>query len=258
MDGAELARCFHDDVVKPLLRTRWPAMRYAAARLGSGSDVLGLDDDMSRDHDWGLRLTLLVDADRTTAVDDLLEGELPATYRGWPTRTLTTWDPVVRHRIEVATAGGFAASRLGIELSPSWDAVDWLSLTGQSLLEVTAGQVFVDTVGLLTELRERLGWYPPDVWRYVVAADWHRIGQELPFVGRAGARGDDVGSRVLTARLARIAMHLALLLRHRCGRRTRSGSARRSRHRPAAMRLARRCGWRCRQTRGRNGSEDSR
>jgi hypothetical protein len=34
---------------------------YAVGRLGSGSDVLGFDDAISRDHDWGCRLTLLVD-----------------------------------------------------------------------------------------------------------------------------------------------------------------------------------------------------
>jgi hypothetical protein len=46
--GAELARRFFTEVVEPLLSQRAPALRYAAARLGSGSDVLGLDDGMSR------------------------------------------------------------------------------------------------------------------------------------------------------------------------------------------------------------------
>jgi hypothetical protein len=69
--GAELARRFFAGVVEPLLSRAVPGLRYAAARLGSGSDVLGLDDAMSRDHDWGCRLTLLVDEeilDRLTAI----------------------------------------------------------------------------------------------------------------------------------------------------------------------------------------------
>jgi len=60
LPGAELAAAFHREVVGPLLARELPRLRYAAARLGSGSDVLGLDDAMSRDHDWGCRLTLLV------------------------------------------------------------------------------------------------------------------------------------------------------------------------------------------------------
>ncbi len=59
LPGAELARRFFTDVVEPLLTQTVPGLKFAAARLGSGSDVLGLDDEMRRDHDWGCRLTLL-------------------------------------------------------------------------------------------------------------------------------------------------------------------------------------------------------
>ena len=62
LSGTELARRFYTHAVAPLLRKAMPGLGYAAARLGSGSDVLGLDDATSRDHDWGCRLTLLVDA----------------------------------------------------------------------------------------------------------------------------------------------------------------------------------------------------
>src|SRR6516162_9588596 len=79
MPGGELARGFHADVVGPLLARAMPGLRYAAGRLGSGSDVLGFDDAMSRDHDWGCRLTLLVDEPDRAAVPQvrrLLEREL--------------------------------------------------------------------------------------------------------------------------------------------------------------------------------------
>jgi len=213
--GLGLARRYYEEVVAPLLAARWPGLPYACARLGSGSDVVALDDAVSRDHDWGLRLTLLVDRNHVDAIRQHLEQALPQTYRGWPTRFGTTWDPVVHHRVEVATAEDFVASRLGVTVDRQWDALDWLGLTGQSLLEVTAGEVFADSLGAVSEIRSLLAWYPADVWRYVVATDWHRIGQELPFVGRAGSRGDDLGSRVLTAHLVRVAMHLGFMLERR-------------------------------------------
>ena len=93
--GAELARSFFSGVVEPLLDRALPGLAYAAARLGSGSDVLGLDDAMSRDHDWGCRLTLLVDeAGRASIphVSLLLERELPKSYRGFPVRFPMTQD----------------------------------------------------------------------------------------------------------------------------------------------------------------------
>ena len=48
--------------------------------------------------------------------------------------------------------------------------LDWLVLTGQSVLEVTAGPVFTDRTAELSRVRATLAWYPPDIERYVLAA----------------------------------------------------------------------------------------
>jgi hypothetical protein len=61
--------------------------------------------------------------------------------------------------------------------------LDWLSVTGQSVLEVTAGPVFTDRTRTLAAVRTMLAWYPPDVERYVLAAGWQRLCQLLPVVG---------------------------------------------------------------------------
>jgi hypothetical protein len=148
-------------------------------------------------------------------VDAHLDLVLPDTFDGYPIRFATTWDPRVRHRVQVGTVDTFVASRIGLTASGSLSVTEWLSLTGQGVLEVTAGPVFVDTVGELTAVRERLAWYPDDLWAYVVATDWARLGQELPFIGRAAERGDDLGSRVVAARLVGVAMHLAHLIERR-------------------------------------------
>jgi len=213
--GAELSRSYFEQVVEPIVRGRWPGMPCAAARLGSGSDVLGLDDTMSRDHDWGLRLNLLVPAEATTAVDEHLDAHLPRAFAGHPTRFATTWDPVARHRVQVETARELAVSRLGVDPGGDLDVDDWLSLTGQAVLEVTCGEVFADDAGELDGIRQRLEWYPDDVWRHVVATDWARLSQELPFVGRTAERGDELGSRVVAARLIGVVLHLGHLLDRR-------------------------------------------
>lgn len=79
--GLDLTESFFHTVLRPLLADAFPQLRYAAARLGSGSDVLGYDTPMSMDHDWGVRMQLfLLAADHervATAVDALLCAELP-------------------------------------------------------------------------------------------------------------------------------------------------------------------------------------
>jgi len=215
MSGRELARRFHADVVAPLLAQGMPGLRYAAGRLGSGSDVLGLDDVMSRDHDWGCRLTLLVDEpdrDAVPQVTGLLERELPESYQGYPVRFPVTWDPSRTHKVEVATVAGFAADRLGVDPTGELSGLDWLILTGQSVLEVIAGPVFADQTFQLARVRAVLRWYPPDVERYVLAAGWQRLCQEMPMVGRTADCGDELGSRLLSARLAGDLMWLAFAL----------------------------------------------
>lgn len=209
--GVELARAYSAEVVEPLLARALPGVPIATARLGSGSDVLGLDDETSQDHDWGLRLTVLVPDAYVADVDAALEAGLPETWRNRRTRFATTWEPVVRQRAEASSPLAFAHARTGLTLDHDPTTIEWLSLTGQAVLEIVGGRVFRDDAGELTAVRERLAWYPDDVWHFAQAADWTRIGEELPFVGRTAERGDDAGSRVITARIVRTAMHLAFL-----------------------------------------------
>jgi len=83
------------------------------------------------------------------------------------------------------------------------------------LAEVTGGAVFHDGTGGLTRARAALSWYPRDVWRYVLSCQWSRIAEEEAFGGRCAEAGDELGSVVVTARLARDLMRLWLLMQRR-------------------------------------------
>ncbi len=213
--GAALAEAFHREMVSPLVRQAMPGLRYAAARLGSGSDVIGFDDAASRDHDWGLRLTLLVDeadAPALAELDALFERELPQSFAGHPVRFATTWEPVVKHRVHLETVMGFAASRLGVDPGGGLSDVEWLCLTGQSVLETVGGPVFHDDTEELTRLAHTLRWYPEPLHRYVIAAAWQRVSQSLPMVGRTADTGQELQSVLLAGQLTRDLMRLAFLL----------------------------------------------
>lgn len=210
--GVALARDYWHRVVRPLLDETHPDVPRAAARIGSGSDVLGLDDEMSRDHDWGLRLQVLVPPGRVAEVEETLAARLPEEFEGYPTRFVFTGQQEAQLAVDVLTLDELLATGIGFDPRHGGAVTDWLSLTGQAVLEVTAGQVFEDTDGGLTGVRRALTWYPDDVWRYVVASGWQRIDQELPLMARAGDRGDDLGSRVIAARLVDVAVHLGFLV----------------------------------------------
>ncbi|MCZ7437859.1 DUF4037 domain-containing protein [Micromonospora sp. WMMC241] len=223
--GLILARRFHDEVVAPLLARRLPGLPYSAGLLDGGSELFGLDMPRSTDHDWGPRTQLFVaDATRIAAVRAALDAELPAEFLGWPARFAggpTTRLGVVRadgdrHGVSVEELGSWLRARLGVDPRAGLSTADWLATPTQRLAELTAGAVFHDGLGgALTAVRARLAWYPDDVWRHVLAACWQRVAQAEHLAGRCAEVGDEVGSRVVTAGLARDLMRLGLLLHRR-------------------------------------------
>lgn len=215
LTGVEVARRFHAELVAPVIAREAPGLRYAAGRLGSGSDVLGLDDAMSRDHDWGCRLDVLVDevdADALPRLREGLERDLPETFLGLPVRFGVSWDPGPTHNVGCDTVHGFASSRLGVSTRDGLSDVDWLCVTGQQVLEVIAGPLFHDDTRTWTDLKALLAGYPPQVERYLLVCCWRRLGENLHLLGRTGDRGGDVGWRLLAADLVESVVMLAFLI----------------------------------------------
>jgi hypothetical protein len=232
LPGLELSRVLYEEAVRPALDDAFPGLRYAAARVGHGSEVLGFDTIRSADHEWGPRLELFLEAaaadEYAERIRGVLSERLPKEVRGWATHFRESDDPLdpigrmeptggpVNHRVMVGDLGGWLAAHLGLR---TWDGdlalQQWLSIPQQRLAEATSGAVFHDAIGELSEARRRLAWYPEQVWRYLLACQWQRVSQEEAFVGRCAEAGDELGSIVVTARIVRDLMRVCLLL-ERC------------------------------------------
>lgn len=226
--GLELSRAFFAEAVEPILGAQFPTVRYAAAMLGSGSEVLGFDTAMSSDHHWGPRVDLFLREDESNGLPrriiDALRTSLPPSFRGYSTN-FSEPDPAdngvrlpaaieggpINHMIPVQTPGEFFQSYLGLDIRSSLEAGDWLTLPEQKLRTVATGPIFHDQIGL-ENLRARFEYYPRDVWLYLLASGWRRIGQEEHLMGRAGAVGDEIGSALIAARLVRDLMRLGFLM----------------------------------------------
>ncbi len=91
MNGLQLARQFYFDCVQQVIAERLPELndRYAAGLIGYGSDVLGNDDELSTDHEWGPRLHIFIDKDlhrkHASRMDKVFNEFLPASFEGFPT-----------------------------------------------------------------------------------------------------------------------------------------------------------------------------
>ena len=228
--GLVLSSAFYSEIVAPILAEAYPELRYSAALIGYGSEVLGYDTSRSTDHEWGPRLPLFVSDDDYTqhaeAIQTLLGQRLPRTFRGFSThfgppgpdgvqQPASAAAGQIVHKVPVYSLRGLLTHLLGADPFGALTAVDWLLMPQQKLLEVTAGRVFHDGLGELEPIRAKLTYFPPDVWRYLLAAQWTRISQQEAFVGRAGEVGDDVGSALVADDLVRDLMDLCFLLERR-------------------------------------------
>lgn len=192
-------------VVRPLVG-RVP---HSAGLVGPGSEVLAFDTGRSADHDWGPRVALFVAPEVVGRVREVVAAGLPEVFGGYR---------VLREGAGgtgVACAGVWLRERLGFDPLGPVGVVDWLAAPWQRLAEVTCGEVFHDGLGVLERAREALRWYPPDLERYVLACQWRRLAEMEAFPGRCGEVGDDLGSAVVAAAVARELMRLVLLMRRR-------------------------------------------
>lgn len=231
--GLELSRAFYAQAVRPVLTRRFPDLQYSAGLVGCGSEVIGYDDAVSTDHHWGPRVMLFLSpADHRAHAGDIearLAEELPYRFMGYSTNFTAPKnedgdqgtqllkdieDGPVNHRVEVLTLDSYMRAYLGVSAAQDLRAGDWLSIPQQKLLSFTAGALFHDDLNIQAA-RERLRYYPRDVWLYLLACGWSRIGQDEHLAPRAGTVGDELGAALIMSRLASSIMQLCFLQERR-------------------------------------------
>lgn len=227
--GKTLSRNFFHEIAKPILDRHFPGLSYTAGFLGYGSDVLGYDDETSRDHMWGPRFYLflrpldLVCEDEIRAV---FSRELPYTYCGYSVnfsapnpddhgvqlaRYIT--EGPVNPLIWIQTVSEYLSEQLGRADIGNFTAADWLSISEHRLLSLASGELYHDDLGMQAIL-DRLAHYPDAVRRYLLASSWDAIACEEAFAKRTGTYGDEIGSRLICARIVERLMRLCFLYRN--------------------------------------------
>ena len=224
--GLDLSEFFFKDAVRPILDRNFPGLVYSAALLGDGSEVLGFDTPQSTDHDWGPRQQLFLTETDLLAyrekIDQALRRELPAKIHGYSTNFAIYGDDTtfmsqdesakINHRVDILSIYAFFEGVLNFDPTAGIRPVDWVSVPEHNYCKLTSGRVFYDGLGQLEPIRAELHYYPIDVWLYLLSTQWQRISQEEHFMGRCGQVEDDLGSRLIAARLVRDLMRLCFLM----------------------------------------------
>ena len=216
MKGLELSRAYFLDSVLPRLERDHPELLpcLAAGLVGNGSDCFGYDDEISRDHDWGVEYFLWLPEDLAGQRQNL-EAWRQQVFRDsppWTGRNRSAYGA----NIGVQTVGEFYRSLLGRPQGPE-TPVQWLQVPEDNLAMAVNGEVFLDNSGEFTGIRERLlRHYPEDVRKKKLAAKCMGMAQsgQYNFL-RMAKREDWVTVRTLLTRFTEFAMGAAFLLNRR-------------------------------------------
>ena len=212
------SRDFFNELVKPLLEKEFPAetAQTAFGVFGYGSEVLGLDDEYSTDHHWGLRINALMPEEIFTTRHDAIQAAVGALQ-------LTTWRG---HSLREGLSGGKGLSltslegylkrTIGIDHPPATYA-EWLSLPEEDIIHVVEGELWHDASGQFTALRQALQQYYPEPVRLRRIAHWSRYysGMGAYALKRALLRHNEYYANITFTRAIRLGVQLAFLLDRR-------------------------------------------
>ena len=216
MKGLELSEAFYRLHGAPMLEKEFPDLlpHIAVGLFGAGSECLGYDDDVSRDHDFEPAFCILLPGEST--VNRKRAFQLERAYAALPREFMgyrrTAVSPTGGARHGVLRLCDFLLEKTGTP-DGSLTQKDFFFLPEQSLLEVTNGAIFYDGSGHFSAIRKSLSYLPEDVRRKKLAGRLLLAGQAGEYnYPRAIARGDTAAAQLSVAEFVKNALHSALLL----------------------------------------------
>ena len=197
LKGHTYCKILFYEIFLPVLKERFPDVlpRLSAGVIGVGSDVLGADDELSYDHDWGpSKCQLLLPepdiAAYGSSISEALEAVIPDEFLGIDTTTLRP------KTIGISTINavyrGFHASAY-----PPVTIEEWAAADDNNLCYASSGFVLYDPSNALSERISAFqnAYYPTDIWKWKIARDlwgiWHYGDYNSWY--RLAKRGDGIG-----------------------------------------------------------------
>lgn len=200
MRGLELARSYFEEFGRPMLEGQFADVlpQLAVGLVGAGSECFGFDDGVSRDHDFEPGFCIFLPGEdivdrRTAFLMERAYAKLPKEYDG-AARSLMA--PVGGARRGVIRTSEFFSEKIG---SPDGMLTlgQWLSLPEQMLAEATNGEIWLDNLGEVTAIRERIATWPEDVRRKKLAGQLLLMAQSGQYnYARCMAHGEEAAAQL--------------------------------------------------------------
>ena len=165
MTGLELSKKYFAECGEPMMERDFPEItpKCAFALCGEGSECLGFDDDVSRDHDFEPGFCVFVPDDTDEKTLFRLErayAKLPHSFEGYDRQRLS---PVGGRRHGVIRIGDFYEKFVG-DRRGELSLLRFATIEPHFLLSATNGEVFRDDGGEFSAIRENLKSMPVDAW----------------------------------------------------------------------------------------------
>lgn len=216
MNGMEISRSYFETYGRPMLEEQFrDLLPYLAVGLaGAGSECLGFDDDVSKDHDFEPGFIIFLPGedvvDRRQAF--LLErayAALPKEFRGLKRSPV---QPAGGARHGVIRTADFFMEKTGTP-DGRLMAARWLTADESLLSEAVNGEIWLDNYGEVTKIREGLRHYPRDIRLKKLAGSLFLMGQAGQYnYERCLSRGETGAAQMTVFYFVNHAMETIFLL----------------------------------------------
>ena len=211
----ERCRKFYETYGAPMIHEKFPEYeeRIAVGLVGEGSDCFGFDDEISKDHDYGLGFCMWLCEEDNEKIGKTLQQEYEELIRCYETKS--GLDLFFSQRRGVFTISEFYNGLLGTDYDyeKMWE-IDYKDISEERLATAVNGAVFRDDLGIFLGVRNQLlKYYPDDIWRLKLAQSIHDFSQYAQSnYPRMMARKDDITANLCVAKAMERVMDIVFLL----------------------------------------------
>ena len=206
---------FFDQIVRPILVENFPeeTAQTAFGVFGYGSEVLGLDDQYSSDHHWGLRINALMPdhlfKHKEKEIVEVVGANLPDSFQGHSLR-----EGLVGIRgLAIASLEGYLQQTIGLTRAPE-SYEEWLNVPEEDITHIINGEIWYDPSGRFTKIRQTFRNYYPEPVRLRRIAHWCRFfsGMGSYALKRAILRSNEYYATIAFGKAVRWGVQLGFML----------------------------------------------